>query len=274
MSLRSDDPAFRGALRWATVGELSCRVAHESNNLLAGVLGQAEIALLSKDPSRMKAALESILKSARELKTVNERLGRFSRGVEPVLRNTNVLEIFRELFSLLERSFRKAGIEVRHAYGSGLPMTWCEPGGSSQVLLFALRLALEALAGAGGGLVILEGCLGNGQLVFGVQFEPPPGKELDKAPASAGALIFELAASLAEEQSGSLRLDRAGRGWQLTCRFPIRGLPDRMPADRAKLQSPPAAPEASQRASALSVLVVDDEGPIRDVLQEDRKSVV
>ena len=49
----TNDDSLRQALRWAAVGELSSRVAHESNNLLAGILGQAELGLLSNDAARM-----------------------------------------------------------------------------------------------------------------------------------------------------------------------------------------------------------------------------
>ena len=122
----TNDEALRQALRWAAVGELSSRVAHESNNLLAGILGQAELGLLSHDPARMKSSLEAIVKSSRELKAVTERLMVFTKLVEPSTRNTNLLEIFRTLFGMMERSYLKAGITVEHHYGN-LPMTWCDP---------------------------------------------------------------------------------------------------------------------------------------------------
>lgn len=264
----SDEDTLRRALRWAAVGEISCRIAHDSNNLLAGVLGQAELGLLSKDPARMKTALEAILRNARELKAVNERLLGFSRSVEPAQRSTNLLEVFKEIFGVLERAFAKSGIVVENRCVTGLPPTWCEPGSASHVLLFALRLALESLSAAGGGAVCLEAGEEASFLVFGVRFEPLAGTSLEHPPTRAGALTADLATSLVQEQGGSLRIEPVGRGWLVTCRFPIRR-PGRVGHDRqARLANRLGAEPAKDASSILSVLVVEDEGPIRDLVKE------
>lgn len=268
----TSDESLRQALRWAAVGELSSRVAHESNNLLAGILGQAELGLLSNDPARMKSSLEAIVKSSRELKAVTERLMLFTKLVEPTTQNTNLLEIFRTLFGMMERSFTKTGITVDRQYGN-LPMTWCDPGGASPPLLYMLRFALESLRGAGGGTARLEADTDGSDIVFRVLATPPEGARAEEIAIRAGDLTREQVAGFAEREGGTFVHERAGDGFAMSCRFPVR-------RDPASKPEPPAARDASHAGTgaeaegavagttSLRVLVVEDEKPIRELFQE------
>lgn len=266
----TNDEALRQALRWASVGELTARVAHESNNLLAGILGQAELGLLSQDPARMKSSLEAIVKSSRELKAVTERLMAFTKLVEPSTQNTNLLEIFRTLFGMMERSFTKAGITVDRRYGS-LPMTWCDPGGASPPLLYMLRFALESLRGVGGGTAQIEASSDGPEIVFHVRLTPPEGTRAEEVAVRPGDLTREQVAGFAEREGGAFSVERCGDGFAMTCRFPVR-------RDPAPAAEPPASNEAAAggkepQPSPMSVLVVEDEPPIRELFEEVLSSV-
>ena len=74
------------------------------------------MAIRPKRVKRMQSSLESIVRSARELKSVTERLLAFNKQMESGQQNANVLEIFRSLFGLLERAYTKAGIQVDKAH--------------------------------------------------------------------------------------------------------------------------------------------------------------
>ena len=235
--------------------------------MLAGILGNAEIALLTRDPARMETALKVIVKNSRELKGSNERLVVFARTVEPARRCTNLLDLYRQLFGFLERSFRKYGVEIEERYASDLPATWCDTGAASQLLLFMLRMALESLSEAGGGRMRLEASSTEDHLVFSVRFEPAPGRESDVTHRRLGALTFELASTLAAEQGGSLSVERVGPAWQTTCRFPVLTAEEAYGAE----QRPATTVEErgrSEGVAGLSVLVVEDDGSIRELIRE------
>lgn len=285
----NDDAEIRAAMRGAVFGELARGVAHDTNNVLASVLGQAELGLLSKDPGRMKVALESILSSARELKALSERLASFGKHLDPTPCRANLLEAFRDLYTLLERPFVKTGVRIEHRYDPNLPSVWCAPGEASVVLLFCVRLALDAARrSAQSGmsdsvtasrpglpvptkenLVKLEAYQEDGCVAFRVSldFRDTPAVEsvlqLDHGPLSA-----ERASKIAEEQGGSLRIERDGTGAHVTVRFPAT----RERGGAAKERSAPSPAESisalDPSARRVRVLIVDDEEPIRELLRE------
>src|SRR5437867_2258176 len=216
----------------------------------------------------MKASLESIVKSSRELKAVTERLLGFTKLMEPSRQNTNLLEIFRTLFGLLERSFMKTGIQVDRRYGN-VPMTWCDPGAASPPLLYMLRFALETLRAAGGGSMLLEATQEEGDLVFRVSVTPPAGAAVQETAGRPGDMTRDQAEDFAREEGGSLAVERLATGWVLTCRFPVRRSPAAQEADdRDAAFRKVAAGARAVAAPAVSVLVVEDEPAIRELIQE------
>ena len=272
-----DDRSYRQALRWTALGELSSRVAHDSNNLLAGILGKAELGLLSNDPAKMRSSLESILSSSRELKLVTERLLGFKKLMEEGPRSTNLVEVFRTLYAMLERAFAKAGITVEW-HLENLPTTWCEPGTGAAPLMFALRSGLESLRSAGGGTMLLEGAQEGEEIVFRVQVTALDGTALNDPRERAGDLTFEQAAEFAEHEGGTLKVERSAGQYVLSCRFPLRRVPPGRDAHQAPWPSTPQeaalghiqmkAAAANPRPRPLVALVVEDERPIRELIQE------
>lgn len=257
-------PQSKG-LRWAAVGELSGRIAHDSNNLLAGILGQAELGLLANDPIRMKSSLEAIVRSSRELKAITERMVSFARLIENGEQNCNLLEIFRTLYGMLERSFTKNGIRVERVYGN-VPMTWCDPGGAAPPLFFAIRSALEGLSAARGGSVLLEAALDGGNIVFRVEARAHADTSLTTPSERPGDLTLAQASDFARLEGGSLSESRTASESVLEVRFPIR----KGPSAYERIRSVTIAESASAvpEATTLTALVVEDEAPIRELIQE------
>lgn len=100
--------------RATTVAAVGRSVAHEFGNLLMQIVGHAEIALMKNEPSRMKEALETILKAS---DTANNVLGRFKKlaqggsvADEPKL--LNIIHPVEEAIELMSYQFRKAHIKV------------------------------------------------------------------------------------------------------------------------------------------------------------------
>lgn len=215
------DEVTSRSLRWAVVGELSARVGHETNNLLAGIMGQAELGLLSQDPVRMTAALETILKGSREMRSLTERLMGFARLLEPREQAIQVGEIVRTLFSLVERSFVKSGVQVTTQFAS-TPVTWCDPGAVVPALLCGLRLPLDSLRAVGGGTLNVGLCEESGWIRVAVSAEPPEGALLPTAAPRRGDLTLEQAMTVAAQDGVEVEAELTPERWRFTCSVPVR----------------------------------------------------
>jgi len=218
------DEILARSLRWAAVGLMSARIGHESNNLLTGILGHAELALLKKNPAEMAAKLEAVVRSARELKVMTERFDGFSGMMQDTERGVNLVEVVKTMCALLERAFTKAGVQIEPRFGT-IPSTWCNPGAVVPALLYCLRLPLDSLRAAGGGRLIVRSVQEGHDLVFRMEAVPHAGVTLQSAAGRRNDLTHEQAAAFAEQAGGSMRIDLGPELWCLECRFPLRSVP-------------------------------------------------
>src|SRR3989440_3832505 len=69
--------------KMSALGELASGVAHDFNNTLAGILGRAQLLLTTKDPEKMKAGLEIIIKTAKDGAKTIKRIQDFARQRRP-----------------------------------------------------------------------------------------------------------------------------------------------------------------------------------------------
>jgi signal transduction histidine kinase/ActR/RegA family two-component response regulator len=63
----------------SALGELASGVAHDFNNTLAGILGRAQLLLSSKDPEKIEAGLQLIIKTAKDGAKTIKRIQDFAR---------------------------------------------------------------------------------------------------------------------------------------------------------------------------------------------------
>ena len=63
----------------SALGELASGVAHDFNNTLAGILGRAQLLLSTKDPERIEAGLQLIVKTAKDGAKTIKRIQDFAR---------------------------------------------------------------------------------------------------------------------------------------------------------------------------------------------------
>jgi signal transduction histidine kinase/ActR/RegA family two-component response regulator len=63
----------------SALGELASGVAHDFNNTLAGILGRAQLLLLTEDPGRIEAGLKLIIKTAKDGAKTIKRIQDFAR---------------------------------------------------------------------------------------------------------------------------------------------------------------------------------------------------
>jgi signal transduction histidine kinase/CheY-like chemotaxis protein len=63
----------------SALGELASGVAHDFNNTLAGILGRAQLLLMTEDPERVEAGLQLIIKTAKDGAKTVKRIQDFAR---------------------------------------------------------------------------------------------------------------------------------------------------------------------------------------------------
>lgn len=98
-----------------TVAAVGRSVAHEFGNLLMQIVGHADLALLKKDPVRMKEALETILKASDTATNVLSRFKRLAEGHDQSIemKLINLAKPMDEATELMGFQFKKNNIQLR-----------------------------------------------------------------------------------------------------------------------------------------------------------------
>ena len=133
----------------AAVGQLGAGVAHEINNPLTGILGQAQLLLEQKAPGDPEAeALRQIEELARRSRDITLNLLRFSQQKEePDLVPLDLNAAVREALLLAERQVRDDGVDLSVALAEGLPPVRGDAGQLAHVLVNLLSNSRTACRG-------------------------------------------------------------------------------------------------------------------------------
>jgi signal transduction histidine kinase len=134
----------------AALGTFSAGIGHEFNNLLAGIMGFAELGLQSSDIDDKNEALSVALRACKRGRSITSGLLTFARRSEVRISLHALPEIIDETLLLVERDLAKANITlVRHYHDSGLVL--CDPGQIAQVLINLITNARDAMIEHGSG---------------------------------------------------------------------------------------------------------------------------
>ena len=137
----------------AALGTFSAGIAHEFNNLLAGILGYAELGLTSDDVAEKDEALQVAVRSCLRGRSITGGLLTFARHSEPQRGLHHVDDALEDMLTLVERELAKLNIRVDRRF-QPVPPTICDPGQISQVVLNLVTNARDAMIEQGGVITI------------------------------------------------------------------------------------------------------------------------
>lgn len=216
--------------RLSTMGELTAQLAHELNQPLCTIVGNAQTAqrLLMTDPpdiAETRAALDDIVTHGNRAADIIHRLRDFLRLQQPTPVVLNVQRVIEDIATLAEADARQHGASIHFEIGPDLPAVRADPIQLQQIILNLVRNGLEAMMRMppgtralkvqarredSGGAVIRVSDLGPGlpEAVAARMFEP----FFTTKPTGLGMGLV-ISRSIAESHGGKLSMTRnAGRG--------------------------------------------------------------
>jgi len=142
------------AQRLATVGQLSCRVAHEFNNILMMIMGRASEALKynEDDELREKALRKTVECGQRAADIVTGLLG-YATGRQTESQVVHATALVDSAVGLIAWDLPKSGVQLLRQYEAEATVR-VVPGRIEQVLLNLMLNARHAMSGRGGRLTV------------------------------------------------------------------------------------------------------------------------
>ncbi len=169
--LREAQAQLVEAQKLAAIGQLGAGVAHEINNPLTGILGQAQLLLegkLGSDPE--VPSLRRIEELARRSREITQNLLRFSQQrAEPQFLPLDLNRVVQETLTLFGGQIREAGVALELALDEHLPLVRGDAGHLQQVLLNLLSNARTACLGVQSACISLQTTAPDAEVRFEVR---------------------------------------------------------------------------------------------------------
>ncbi|OGS20167.1 MAG: hypothetical protein A2252_10990 [Elusimicrobia bacterium RIFOXYA2_FULL_39_19] len=152
--------------RMSSIGQLAGGVAHEINNPLTGVLGQAQLLLekLPKDDPSV-SHLQRIEQAAQRCRKIVRALLDFAREKNYVFQPANIEMLIIETLNFCETEMRSSNIEVIKNVPKNLPNIKISASHVQQVFLNIVSNSIHAMAPRGGGRLIITAALDKNNLM-------------------------------------------------------------------------------------------------------------
>jgi PAS domain S-box-containing protein len=269
---------LRRAEKLSALGQLIAGVAHELNNPLAVVMGTAQV-LVNRDNLDVKSReeIKRIFNEAdRASKIVGDLLS-FARPADPQKAVVDINRLVSSVLETQEASIQAAGIRLETRLAKDLPRTMADHAQVEQVLVNLISNAVYALSTHHEPRILTIQTGENGQYISITVTDNGPG-----IPAKVLAQVFDpffttkplgkgtglgltISNTIIQEHRGKLMVDsKPDAGAKFTIELPVIDCPAGAPVYQRTAEVVKPSTQQAQR----SVLIVDDEPGIVEVLRE------
>lgn len=216
--------------RLAQLGKLAADMAHEVNNPLMIISGNAQISSLEQiNNQTVKNALEVIYEQSLRAKDIVQRLLKFSRPSRQERKNEDINKLLDEIIPMLIHQFKLNGIEIKTNYMDNPPLISVNSHQMQEVFINLLNNAKDALST--GGIIEITTCLENKFLR--IDFKDTgcgiPEKDLEKilepfftTKSHGTGLGLSLCYSIIKTHNGEIKItSKVGKGTTISILLPI-----------------------------------------------------
>jgi PAS domain S-box-containing protein len=142
--------------RLVAAGELAAGVAHEVNNALVGILGQAEAAQHITDADALRAAMVLVETQGRRIAEIVQGLLGFARPLPLERGPVDLRDLVRETLTLMAHDLGRSRIRSETRFASDLPPVLVDAKQLQQVLVNLFTNAVQAMEPRGGGTLVIS----------------------------------------------------------------------------------------------------------------------
>ena len=282
--LRQQEEQRLASQRMEAIGRFAGGVAHDFNNALTVIRGQADLLLEDgKLEIDQQHTVHSILKAAEHAATLTRQLLAFSRQQILQPRVLNLNEVVRNVEKMLQHVLN-ADIELRIDLADELANTQADPGQIEQVLLNLAGNARDAMPDGGVLSITTENVEIDPAYAQSFPYRVTPGPYVRITVSDTGAGMDEETRDHIFEPFYTTKEDGRGTGLGLSTAYgiikqsggyiwvdsePGKGSTFRiyLPVAEGDVEAPQPLPYITPRAGAETILLVEDNPDVRSLLR-------
>jgi len=266
--------------KFAAMGHMMAGAAHELNNPLTAILGVSDLLRERASDDATRRQVEIVLQQARRAAAIVQNLLAFSRPRAQGRTRLRLEQIVQRALQSHQASLQQKKIQVKFSAPANLPGFDGDVRLLTQVFSNLIANAEQAISGfRGSGTLQISVTASNGILCASIEDDGPGippeaiGKIFDpffttKRPGGGSGLGLTICLAVVKEHGGRIEVDSpAGAGATFRIYLPAISEPSPQ-VSPAPLSAATVASQASPALQSHTVLVVDDEESIREIVQE------
>jgi PAS domain S-box-containing protein len=265
--------------KFAAMGQMMAGAAHELNNPLTAILGVGELLRERSVDDAAKRQLDLVMQQARRAAGIVQNLLAFARPSAKAQSDIRLEAVVQQALQVAQPSLQQKNIAVKLEVPSNLPSVVGDAKLLTQVFLNIIGNAEQAISSQQGhGLLTVSLAAADGHVSATIVDDGPGisaanvGKIFDpffttKRPGGGTGLGLTISLAIVKELGGTIDVESpAGSGAMFQVILPASG---KTHSVTSNLASPARSiPAESEALLGHTVLIVDDEESIREIVQE------
>ena len=145
--------------KYALVGQIAGKMAHDFNNILAGILGNAQLELFRNKGAKSGKTYDLIIDLAMRGKNLTKNLVAFAKDLEPKQEYFSINEKMDLVLNILKKDLEH--IDITRGYGTDIPELLADPGMIEHGLVNIVQNAVHATSKTKTPAIAIRTCHGD-----------------------------------------------------------------------------------------------------------------